>query len=164
MKQLILLLIAGLVAPYAVLADQGLWNDAIGGTGRLGNSAKNCHPSENSSNTCYFNVSQADSDTLVTPILANMGKCENFSYAWTGDITDRTEKTNKIKGFELFCDTIDAGDECAVLIRNAELDGDPNTVTDTSAVRGVDAGRVYFRATMGAAATTGRLRISCWPK
>jgi hypothetical protein len=151
-----------LVLPSAALATQGLWDDAIGTTGQAGNSSKNCDPAHNYNNTCYFDVDQTDGDTHVTPILANMGRCENLSYAWIGDIAVKGEFDNDLECFELFCAAIDATDDCALKLSNATLDGNPATATDTSAVRGTDAGRVYCRATMAEAGTFGRIRMSCW--
>ena len=150
-----------LLFPCASMAT-GLWNHAPTATGKLGDSAKNCHPRENANNTCWYDVLQATASTLVTPIL-NLGRCENISYSWTGDITDNTATTNTIQCRELFCDTIDPSDECSEILNNSTLNGDPSTVGDDSADRGTDVGLFYCRATMAVAASTGRLRLSCWP-
>lgn len=146
----------------SIASAEGLWNDYFTVVGRLSNSSKNCDPVTNT--TCYYDVLQATPATHTTPIL-DLRECENFSFSWTGSIVDNTEVDNTIVCYELQCATIDATNhDCAEIIGNVTLDGDPSTATNTAAFYGVDAGLVYCVATMGEAGTTARLRLSCFPR
>jgi hypothetical protein len=157
--------VALVALPVTANATQGLWNNSISGTGKTGEPTKNADAVDDSDGQIWFDVSDADSDTYVTPI-TNVGLCENFSIEWWGDIADNTETANTLQCFSLGCDARDASNEdCGILMSGATLTSISDGDEDLSVIHGTDASQVYCVATMGASggATFGRIRLGCWP-
>ena len=163
MRYWILVFALALLCPGLASATAGLWNDHFSIAGKRSDTTKNCNPVTNG--VCWYDVVEDTAATHTTPIL-DVRKCENFSYAWSGDLTDNTETANLLAGYELKCATIDGTNhDCAHKLSNADLDGNPATATNTAAVRGTDAGYVYFVADMNTSSSaTGRIRFSCFPR